>query len=63
MSYDSAAYQRHCVPTSFVPQVVLPGNIDGSQGSSSEEVAVSTFWQEITFHLSGCCFLHRLVLG
>lgn len=50
MSYNNTAYQHCCVPTSFVPQVVLPDNIDGSQGrSSSEEVAVSTFWQEITF--------------
>lgn len=63
MSCNSAAYQHHCVPSSFVPQLVLLDSIDGSQGGSSEEVAVSTFWQEINFQLSGSCFLRSLVLG
>lgn len=51
--------------TVFLPvlSVVLLDSIDGSQGRSSEEVAVSTFGQEITFQLSGCCFLRSLVLG
>lgn len=51
------------LPVLSLEEVVLLDSIDRSQGRSSEEVAVTTFRQEITFQLLGCCFLHSLVLG